>query len=375
MSEASNHKSFTIEDIERYHRGTMPAVERNALEKAALDDPFLADALDGFAFTNTPAADIQYLQKRLEEKSGTKKIYPIGRRLNWLQVAATVILLAGAAWFLFTTDLFNKREIAVASPGSKKQEFQESKRTEASDTSFSAAAPEASKEQNLPVSPPVVNHQTAKTKKPVAKRETENEVAITAPVTSPGKEFMDQNVAVMARSKTADAISVNPSVAGANKTGLYDSNKRSEPDSVQPVAETAFMYRKQANDSLKDLNIVMQPLKEGMSEVVVVELGVKNKAFNQPPAKFEQLEPAEGWTNYNNYIVQNLKEPGEIKQKTIAGSVELSFDVNSEGQAINIKIEKSLCNSCDEEAIRLLKNGPKWKQKNKKGRVSIHFNE
>ena len=140
MSEASNHKSFTIGDIERYHRGTMPAVERNALEKAALDDPFLADALDGFAFTNTPAADIQYLQKRLEEKSGTKKIYPIGRRLNWLQVAATVILLAGAAWFLFTTDLFNKREIAVASPGSKKQEFQESKRTEASDTSFSAAS-------------------------------------------------------------------------------------------------------------------------------------------------------------------------------------------------------------------------------------------
>jgi hypothetical protein len=37
-------------------------------------------------------------------------------------------------------------------------------------------------------------------------------------------------------------------------------------------------------------------------------------------------------------------------------------------------VVKSLCNKCDEEAIRLLKEGPKWKKKkNKKGSVTIRF--
>jgi len=62
-------------------------------------------------------------------------------------------------------------------------------------------------------------------------------------------------------------------------------------------------------------------------------------------------------------------------RKNVAGEVKLSFDVNDAGQAINIKVEKSLCTECDKEAIRLLKDGPKWvkKKKNKKGKLSIKF--
>ena len=52
----------------------------------------------------------------------------------------------------------------------------------------------------------------------------------------------------------------------------------------------------------------------------------------------------------------------------------LSFDVDDNGIPRNIRVEKSLCASCDEEAIRLLKEGPKWeKKKNKKGKVKIRF--
>ena len=62
-------------------------------------------------------------------------------------------------------------------------------------------------------------------------------------------------------------------------------------------------------------------------------------------------------------------------RKNVTGEVKLSFDVNDAGQAINIKVEKSLCTECDKEAIRLLKDGPKWvkKKKNKKGKLSIKF--
>ncbi len=49
MATDNNIKNFTAADIEKYHKGLLSAKERHDLEKAALDDPFLADALEGYA--------------------------------------------------------------------------------------------------------------------------------------------------------------------------------------------------------------------------------------------------------------------------------------------------------------------------------------
>ena len=43
----SNH--YTSNDLIRYHQGKMSSQEMHDLEKAALTDPFLSDALEGFA--------------------------------------------------------------------------------------------------------------------------------------------------------------------------------------------------------------------------------------------------------------------------------------------------------------------------------------
>ena len=43
---SQDHK-YTAADFERYHSGKMSAGEMHALEKAAMEDPFLADALEG----------------------------------------------------------------------------------------------------------------------------------------------------------------------------------------------------------------------------------------------------------------------------------------------------------------------------------------
>jgi TonB family protein len=52
--------------------------------------------------------------------------------------------------------------------------------------------------------------------------------------------------------------------------------------------------------------------------------------------------------------------------KTPRSDVELSFDIDKTGQPINIKVTRSSqCKECDDEAIRLLKEGPKWKRKGK----------
>ena len=48
MSESPGHKIYSAADIERYYNGLMSASERHALEKAALEDPFLSDAFEGY---------------------------------------------------------------------------------------------------------------------------------------------------------------------------------------------------------------------------------------------------------------------------------------------------------------------------------------
>ena len=88
--------------------------------------------------------------------------------------------------------------------------------------------------------------------------------------------------------------------------------------------------------------------------------------------KLEEPEPEDGWDKYDSYLANNLKVPEDFKVKqTGVEEVRVSFEVNKLGEPINIKVEKSLCERCDQEAIRLVREGPKWKKKARKGRTTV----
>jgi len=54
-----HHINYTYADIRRYYEGQMSPAERHALEAAALEDPFLADAVDGYANAPTAGTELQ----------------------------------------------------------------------------------------------------------------------------------------------------------------------------------------------------------------------------------------------------------------------------------------------------------------------------
>ena len=97
MSSADNHNtSWSDADLQRYLKGELSPREMHALEKAALDDPFLSDALEGLA-TPHPENDLSELKARLsarvEEKERRAPV--IWFRRPGFRVAAAVILLVG----------------------------------------------------------------------------------------------------------------------------------------------------------------------------------------------------------------------------------------------------------------------------------------
>ncbi len=68
-----------------------------------------------------------------------------------------------------------------------------------------------------------------------------------------------------------------------------------------------------------------------------------------------------GIAEFNNYIIENLRYPEDAAKAGVSGKVYLSFWVQKDGSIGNIKILRSVHPSIDEEAIRIVKNSPKWK--------------
>jgi hypothetical protein len=384
MNDSSKYNSFTAADIERYYNGQMPAAERHALEKAALDDPFLADALEGYALTSTPVADSNAIKNRLEEKLQKKKVVPVFfKNYKWLQIAALFLILAGSGWFLYKADLFNKKEIAVATPA--KTESPESfSKTGSSDSLHSAnkTSIETISSEADQIQKTVANSKKSKPVNQQAQKEADEEkqrteTANVAEITRQQEEA-DETRSLARRMITNKEGAAQSTIPERNRNATFYNKARAADENTDSVSGYIALQKKApdnqvSNDTIKNINVIMQP-SNAMNEVVVVGLGGKAKASARPVAKFEELEPAEGWTNFNEYITQNLKQPEELKEKSMTGDVELSFEIDKEGQAVNIKVEKSLCGVCDKEAVRLLKEGPKWKQKKaSKGTIIIHF--
>lgn len=106
MSGTGHIKQYSAADIRRYLEGKMPPAEMHALEKAALDDPFLADAIEGMQQTEPQQdssrveADLDELRQKIAER--TRKQSPRQARVvafRWWQVAAAaVIVVIGGIW-------------------------------------------------------------------------------------------------------------------------------------------------------------------------------------------------------------------------------------------------------------------------------------
>ena len=479
MATDNNIKNYTGADIEKYHKGLLSAKERHDLEKAALDDPFLAEALEGYAVEGVDhSTHIADLKKRLDErveagkvivmKGGSKTSFP------WLRVAALVVILAGAALmarqFIFTGKT-KDNEIALVKPA----KTEETKSQDTAKTVTISSGLETEKTNNGTISVPVKqnDHFLNFTTKDsitdgIVSRETVGEKAV------PGNEITIKrsdrdNPPVTAPVKAAEDKKVQDNMASGapkkyiapdetkNKPGIINNKELEAKDKKQQLADMQNDraiaanrqvtidqgYRNQATNTFRgrvtDANNVGLPFArvinpadnnagtytdvagnfnltypDSVLSVQVRSVGfentnvqLRNSVANnqvvlqddrslaartiQPPrkinteerskseernkfakVKLEEPEPADGWDNYDTYLTNNLNVPEEIKTKqNVSGQVQLSFEVDKYGNPINIKVEKSLCPKCDEEAKRLIKEGPKWKRNAKKGRTTV----
>jgi len=463
MEYDSNIKIFTAIDIEKYHKGLLSAKERHDLEKAALDDPFLADALEGYSVASVNAeTDIAELKKRLSQRTTEAKIIPIGAtktssRFPFLRVAVIIVLIVGAGFLVYQFAFNNKsKEIAQSPVKTEEIKVADTNRLSAPSSIDSARLITAEgKEQKI-----IVTNKKNSTSQNftvqenvgsdlVRKDTLRNELTYsTAQPSAAASEFKKEEVKKSQRNDIASGdLYKNNSRQQQSKTGninqsgtIADSDKMKEEvvvngygnmnqrqayqnfnsnvfrgrvmdnnnnpvpfanitntkDNVGTYADAKGYFNLTSPDSVLDVQVrsvgfennntqlrnsatgnqvVLENDSKALNEVVISNKKPNAAARSRDAnMKLEEPEPADGWDNYDTYLANNLNIPDDlknIKNKQQGNDVEVSFEVDKNGEPINIKIEKSLCNKCDKEAIRLIKEGPKWKRKAKKGRTTV----
>ena len=454
MESKNNDIIYSLPDIEKYHKGLMTEREMHALEKAALDDPFLADALEGYQRQATATKDVEELKQRLAERieKEEQKVVPLAgqkRNFSWWKVAAMVVLVAGAALIVYQIGFNGKtNEIAqerltkelkpvIADSGRQRQAAAAETGTDSPAKQLKGATGDSDKKVIVKQNPSAPTRQTPENKEE-KKAQTANEpvttIAKATTNATPGVT-VQKNQAVKSRSianadkqhelnekeqqaeinkKTAQAKVANDTegylrsesnviqktnvfrgrVTDEQNNALAFSNVINTRDSVGTYADANGYFNLTSPDTVLNVkvsSIGFEPsivhlrndvapnrikLEEDRTSLSEVVINYKKTNSNRVKNNMvlQQAEPADGWTNYDLYLANNLKAPEELKEKNKTSEidvVELAFEVSANGEPTNITVKKSLCEACDREAIRLLKEGPKWKRRAKKGKTTV----
>ena len=121
------------------------------------------------------------------------------------------------------------------------------------------------------------------------------------------------------------------------------------------LANYVYVFKKGDNDiySKKEQNEKESKSKEEQNE------SESNKIFNGDDVDQQPSFP--GGTNaFNTFIVSNLKYPVVAQENGIQGRVVVKFIVEKDGSISNVEVDRSVDPSLDNEAMRVIKNMPKW---------------
>jgi len=412
---ATDYK-YTAADFERYHSGRMTEGEMHELEKAALEDPFLADALEGYIYTTSPVKDIDEIKEKLFAKKKKRNIFLLLQKQNvWLRIAALFILIAGIGYLAYQLN-FNKENTTLA----KKEDRQEIKNETKQNTVPKIDSINDQKETDVS---PLTTTETVKNKEN-KKIEDKTKLSADKAIEKPTEDLQKQSVETVPspeekrdlfklqersfmkgvvvdslgnpiqyaiiKDKNAQTI-ISTDSAGRFKMKANDSSLTAD------ISAPGYKTEQKILSDKKEQVIVMEHDNNKLEEVVVTANGVKR---NSKDLGYSTSEKKASKVNINNslqgrvsglvinkstqqsadlqkfadYVKNNIAIPKDEEGKNYKGNVVLSFQINKKGKPKNIRVEQSLSATCDKEASRLLLHGPKWEKTNaKRNSVTIRF--
>jgi len=398
--------AISEDDIERYRKGLLNSKERNALEKKAMNDLFLEDALEGshLVSANEFSSDLNELANKIETDSSKNWVSP-------MRIAAGVLILIGVGFMFFWID-FSKPVTLVLKESALPTGTDSIKTNKISDTSGSLmslnkAEKSKHKEETESSPTPLQEKLKATSKKntlkalPIAKgmgiaSVTENQpsplaesevivtraddIKIDQPVMSSpvvanhlrDESSMNKRSKELSKKFTGQVVAEDGlPIPGVNvivkdtEIGTVtdaDGNFQIATNTMKPKLVFSFIGMSTVETKpvggTSDLKIEMKEYASQLSEVVVTGFSDRERESGEPVIK--SALPVGGIPAYNTYLENKLRYPIEALENNIKGNVKIEFTISTSGVLSDFNILKGLGHGCDDEVIRLVKDGPKW---------------
>lgn len=388
--------------IQQYLDGSLDKEAMHELEKQALEDPFLADAIEGYSHINKPATKhLSLLQTQLQERIAKQQENKNVFSFSWqrLSVAAAAGLLFVTASILFWIKGQKAEEQLASNP----------KQVEVSLTSKDSIPSDASNQEQALASPipPAPSpsekrivtskenlKQPALKEKPLKKEalntnasnasETLEEVTIVGygaqrkqSVTGSVSTIMQGKVAGVSATRNQNITGKIVSTAGEPLPGV---SVRLKNKGIATVTNVDGVF--ELNDSvggnltISYIGFDSKEIKAKPGDYLTVALDEDNKSLNEvvvvgySKQLNEYPEPVIGWNKYKEYLQNSIPANKDLP----SGRVVITFKVNPDGELSDFKIKKGLDDVRNQEAIRLIKEGPAWNiGKQTEARVRVRF--
>lgn len=379
-------------NLKDYIHGQRHGKQANQLERDAMNDPFLQDAIDGYdSVQGNHASAIEELEKRLS--SAPKRI---NKRVWWWAAAAVLVLLIGIPFLLRQPDI--KQDIQVAS--AEKPETEQE---------IVAAAPQkdsvlVTDNFNLKKQEDAVE----KIKEPQpATREKEQAADRHISSFIVAEEAVPQRIeAEVSETKTAKETKQQFSTKEAFADNRKVISGRVVDETGEPIIGATVMLKNSKEGVVTDtdgkfaftlpkeekgkliasyigMKDVETPLKENMgdiamksddmalNEVVVTGYGTKRKSFwTGSTTKQKENTPPFGEKEFMEYFKENY-DKAICKNQPIFVKVE--FYVSEKGVVSNIQIKETSCSAIETEVKRLLLGSPAWSTGNRNVKLNIQL--
>jgi hypothetical protein len=426
--------TYSFEDIKRYKQGLMSREEMHAFEQASMEDPFLADALEGYMEADMALAEthISNIKGRISQKEEQKEKAVVvampQKRFALMRVAAMVIVIAGAG--ILTYKMFDKKDASADSSLAKVEKPADGFKTNAQPGAMLPATPADSGktsqgvtsgnghdniqlndiEKNTGGSLATIEPGKDKTANQGnvtnTREEREKELAIKPAKTALPilEEIKTDNVAASDKNglayKTGEVTSnqIRGRVISNNNQPMTNANIRLDnsrkivttdnagnftvvsPDSsvVATVETPGYMdtrveLKTNSSNTINLGSITLQP-DASFNEIAVTGLGTEKK--KQRVADTLTSKPEGGWESFQQYVADKLNirlDTTGADMKFTRGELEIEFFVDANGVPKDFRVLNSTNPSLDQQAIEAVRQGPKWATRKKKARILIRY--
>lgn len=301
-----------INILEAYISGTLDPKTMHLVEKEALEDPFIAEAIEGLSQSTAYSSQISLLQKQLYDRISQQKETKKASVITWqrlsIAAAASVVFISVAIMFVMREQ--NSKATQTAKSKSRGVEVQLS-------PDPADSLPEAAVIEDMP---------TAGKSSPLASVLIDTAVN-DRPINTDGNIY------------TVDEA-VSKAITDIKEEGLAKNSVRSDQSINEVVAKS---YGVQQKKELQEANVSLET--KALTVIPEAELTPRLPL------------PIGGTVAYDNYLSANNKF---LKRDSIGKAVLLTFIVLPDGSPAEIKVIAGIKRKYNKEAIRLITDGPRW---------------